>query len=96
MYLFSKSLTSKATPSAASFFKRAHKILILTDYKCPGLIRLALPSYQKFGLILVIKFFLNLKLSKNHLNKKCLPNLSFFNEKNITKVRMILEIENSL
>ena len=34
------------------------KLAILPDYKCPGLICLALPARQKFGLILVIKFFL--------------------------------------
>ena len=56
---------------------------------------LALPPRQKFGLILVIKFFLNLKLSKNHLNKKCAPNILFFNEKRI-QFRMIFDIENSL
>ena len=53
---------------------------ILPDYECPGLICLALPARQKFGLILVIKFFL-VEVIKNHLNKKCAPNLLFFNEK---------------
>ena len=41
-------------------------------------------------------FFFNLKLSKNHLNKKCAPNLLFFNAKKIRKIRMIFDIENSL
>ena len=46
-----KSLTSEATPSANPFFKRAYK----TSH--PGLICLAMSPRQKFGLILVIKFF---------------------------------------
>ena len=75
-----KSLTSEATPSATPFFKRAYKLAILPDYKCPGLICLALPARQKFGLILVIKLLL-VEVKKNHLNKKCAPNLLFFNEK---------------
>ena len=33
-------------------------LAILPNYKCPGLICLALPARQKFGLILVMKFFL--------------------------------------
>ena len=57
------------------------KKAILPDYKCLGLICLALPARQKFGLILVKKFFLIKVIKKNHLNKKCLPNLLFFNEK---------------
>ena len=48
---------SEATPSATPFFKRASKLAIFTNYKCPRLICLALPACQKFGLILVIKFF---------------------------------------
>ena len=47
-------LTLEVTPSATPFFKRAY---ILPNYKCPGLICLALPPHQKFGLILAIKFF---------------------------------------
>ena len=49
---------SEATPSATPFFKRAYKLAILPDYECPGLICLALLARRKFGLILVIKFFL--------------------------------------
>ena len=52
-----KSLTSEAIPSATQFFKRAYKIF--PDYKHPGLICLALPPRQKFGLILVIKWLKN-------------------------------------
>jgi hypothetical protein len=40
--------------------------------------------------------FFNLKLSKNHINKICAPNLLFFNEKKIRKIQMIFDIENSL
>ena len=40
------------------FSKGLTKLAILPDYECPGLICLALPAHQKFGLILVIKFFL--------------------------------------
>ena len=65
------------------FSIRLTKLAILSDYKCPGLICLALPARQKFGLLLVIKFFFNFKLSKKNLNKKCAPNLLFFNEKKI-------------
>ena len=78
------------------FQKELTKLAILPDNKCSGLICLALPPGQKFGLILVIKFFFNLKLSKNHLHKKCAPNLLFFNEKKIRNIRMIFDIENSL
>ena len=38
-------------------------------YKCPGLICLALPARQKFGLILVIKFFLVEVIKKIILTK---------------------------
>ena len=34
-----------------------------------------------------------LKLPKNHFNKKCAPNLLFFNEKKFREIRMIFEIE---
>ena len=55
-----KSLTSEAIPSATQFFKRANtKLAIFPDYKHPGLICLALPPRQKFGLILVIKWLKN-------------------------------------
>ena len=40
------------------FSKGVTKLAILPECKCPGLIFLALPASQKFGLILVIKFFL--------------------------------------
>ena len=40
------------------FFKGLTKLANLPDYKCLGLICLALPPRQKFGLILIIKFFL--------------------------------------
>ena len=40
------------------FSKGLTKLAILPDYKCPGLICLALPARQKFGPILVIRFFL--------------------------------------
>ena len=40
------------------FSKGLTKLAILPDYDCPGLICLALPARRKFGLILVIKFFL--------------------------------------
>jgi hypothetical protein len=40
------------------FSKGLTKLAILPDYECPGLICLALPARRKFGLILVIKFFL--------------------------------------
>ena len=39
-------------------FQGLTKLAILPDYKCPGLICLALPAGRKFGLILVIKSFL--------------------------------------
>jgi hypothetical protein len=55
-----------------------------TGYKCPGLICLALPARQKFGLILVIKFFL-VEVIKKSSSKKCAPNLLFFNEKKIQR-----------
>ena len=38
------------------FSKGLTKLAILPDYKCPGLICLALPPGQKFGPILMIKF----------------------------------------
>ena len=47
---------SEATPSATPFFKT--KLAVLPNYECPGLICLALRARRKFGLILVIKFFL--------------------------------------
>ena len=37
-----------------------------------------------------------MKLWKSHLNKKCAPNLLFFNEKKFRKIRMIFDIENSI
>ena len=40
------------------FSKGLTKLAILPSYKCPGLICLALPARQRFGLILVINFFL--------------------------------------
>ena len=40
------------------------KLAILPDYKCPGLICLALPPRQIFGLILVIKFFFKFEVIK--------------------------------
>ena len=40
------------------FSKGLTKLAILPDYECPGLICLALLARRKFGLILVIKFFL--------------------------------------
>ena len=40
-----------------NFSKGLTKLAIFPDYKCPGWICLALPPGQKFGLILVIKFF---------------------------------------
>ena len=40
------------------FSKGLTKLAILPNYECPGLICLALPACRKFGLILVIKFFL--------------------------------------
>ena len=78
-----ESLTLEATPSAIQFYKRPYKISHPPDYKCPGLICLTLPLRQKFGLILII-FFL-IKVKKNHLNKKCAPNLLLFNEKKIQR-----------
>ena len=42
------------------FSKGLTKLAILPDYKCAGLICLALPARQVCGLILVIKFFLSL------------------------------------
>ena len=60
------------------------KLAILPDCECPGLICLALPARRKFGLILVIKFFL-VEVMKKSSYKKCSPNLLFFNEKKIQK-----------
>ena len=54
------------------------KLAILPDYEFPGFICLALPARQRFGLILVIKFFLVEVI-------KCAPNLLFFNEKRIQR-----------
>ena len=69
-----KSLTSKATPLATQFFKRAYKISHF-----PGLWAswFDLPSFATLSKIwsnFKCKVFLNLKLSKNHLNKKCAQN----------------------
>ena len=75
--------TSEATPSTTPFFKKAYKI------SHPPRLYVSwvdLPSFATSSKIwpnFSNKVFLNLKLSKNHLNKKCAPNLIFFNEKKI-------------
>jgi hypothetical protein len=58
----------------------------------------ALPSFAArskirpyFTIISGLKIY-----QKNHFNKKCAPNLLFFNEKKIREIRMIFDIENSL
>ena len=48
----------EVTPSATPFSKGLTKLAILPDYECPGSICLALRARRKFGLILLIKFFL--------------------------------------
>ena len=42
------------------------------------------------------KVVLNLKLPKNHFNKKCAPKILFLNEKKFRKIWMIFDIENLL
>ena len=65
-----KSLMSEAIPSAIQFIKRAYKLAMFPDYKPPGLICLALPPRQKSDMILPFEVVLELKLTKNQLNKK--------------------------
>jgi hypothetical protein len=80
-----KSLTSEPTQSATPFFKRAYKIShpprLLVSW-------VDLPSFATSSKIwpnFSNKVFLHLKLSKNHLNKKCAPNQLSFKEKKIQK-----------
>ena len=56
---------SEATPSATQFSKGLRKLAIFPDYERPGLVCLALPPCLKFGVILNVKLFLDLKLSQN-------------------------------
>ena len=74
-------ITSELTPSATQFLKGLTKLAILPNFKNPGLLCLAFPPCQKFGLILLnSKKVLKFKLSKNHFNKRYTPKLLFFNE----------------
>ena len=76
---------SEATPSATPFFKRAYKISHPPRFWVSWI---DLPSFASSSKILPNfsnKVFFWLKLWKSHLNKKCAPNLSFFNEKKIQK-----------
>ena len=59
----------------------------------------ALPSFAAWSKILTILPFevaLELKLPKDHFNKKCAPKILFLNEKKFRKIRMIFDIENSV
>ena len=58
----------------ANFSKRLTKLAILPDYKCPGLLCLALLPCQKSGLIFVKKCFKNRSSQKIILTKNVLLN----------------------
>ena len=87
------SLTLEATPLATPFFKSAYTISHLPQLSVSWV---DLPSFATLSNIEPNfsnkVFFFNLKLSKNHRNKKLL----FFNEKKFRLIRMIFDIENSL
>ena len=83
--------TPLVTPS-----KGLTKLAIFPNYKCPGLICLALPPHQKSSMILMFEVVLKLKLPKHHFNKKCAPKILFLDQKKVKKIRMIFDIENSL
>ena len=91
-----KSLTSEAIPSTTQFFKRLTKLAIFLDYKPPGLICLALPPRQKFGLILVIKWLKNWFYQKMPITKNVPLNLYSSMKKKLRRIRMIFDIENWL
>ena len=76
-----------------NFSQGLTKLAILSDYKRPGMLCLALPACQKLGLILVIKW-LKIDFIKNANNKKCASKFVFFNEKKMRKIWMIFDIEN--
>ena len=87
---------SEATPSATPFFKRAYKFSIFPDYERPGLICLALPPPQKFGLILVIKWLKNWCYQKVSITKNVLLNctMSWWEKKGKSAIS-ILTVSNS-
>ena len=79
-----------------NFSKGLTKLAIFPDYKRPGLICLALPPRQKFGLILVIKWLKNWFYQKMPITKNVLLNLYSSMKKKLRKIRMIFDIENWL